>query len=153
MGVSLAAVGEGWSPAAECGILSAGLPVADGRLQGHGLQAFPRWAPWSWLLGSRAQAHRLWWWAYLPQGMWGLPGSGIEPTSPALAGGYPPAEPPGKPLTVCTGDGEWSGVQIHNYGTPASTVFAIQCLLYLFIYSFPSSFFWTFSQKSFWNWV
>ena len=31
MGVSLAAVGEGWSPAAACGLLSAGLPVADGR--------------------------------------------------------------------------------------------------------------------------
>jgi len=30
--------------------------------------------------------------------MWDLPGQGIEPTSPALAGGFFSTEPPGKPL-------------------------------------------------------
>jgi len=30
--------------------------------------------------------------------MWDLPGSGIEPVSPALAGGFSTTEPPGKPL-------------------------------------------------------
>ena len=33
-------------------------------------------------------------------GMWGLPESGVEPASPALAGGFFTMEPPGKPLTV-----------------------------------------------------
>ena len=29
--------------------------------------------------------------------MWGLPGSGIEPVSPALTDGFVTTEPPGKP--------------------------------------------------------
>ena len=36
-------------------------------------------------------------WAYLLLGMWDLPGSGIEPVSPALAGGFFNTESPGKP--------------------------------------------------------
>ena len=36
-------------------------------------------------------------WALLLPGMWDLPGSGIEPVSPALAGGFFTAESPGKP--------------------------------------------------------
>jgi len=32
--------------------------------------------------------------------MWDPPGSGIEPTSPALAGRFFTTEPPGKPLYV-----------------------------------------------------
>ena len=35
--------------------------------------------------------------AQLLQGMWDLPGSVIEPTSPALAGGFFTTEPPGRP--------------------------------------------------------
>ena len=31
--------------------------------------------------------------------MWDLPGPGIEPVSPALAGGFFTNEPPGKPIT------------------------------------------------------
>ena len=31
--------------------------------------------------------------------MWDLPGSGITPTSPALAGGFLTTEPPEKPLS------------------------------------------------------
>ena len=29
--------------------------------------------------------------------MWGLPGPGLEPVSPALAGSFLTSEPPGKP--------------------------------------------------------
>ena len=32
--------------------------------------------------------------------MWDLPGPGIEPVSPALAGGFFTTEPPGKSYTV-----------------------------------------------------
>ena len=35
--------------------------------------------------------------AQLPHGMWNLPGSGIEPVSPTLAGRFFITEPPGKP--------------------------------------------------------
>ena len=38
-------------------------------------------------------------WAYWPRGRWGLPGPGLEPWSPALAGGFLTTAPPGKPLT------------------------------------------------------
>ena len=38
-------------------------------------------------------------WASLLHGTWDLPGSGIEPVSPALAGGFFTTEPPGKPLS------------------------------------------------------
>ena len=38
--------------------------------------------------GSRAQ---------LLRGMWNLPGPGLEPVSPALAGGFLTTAPPGKP--------------------------------------------------------
>ena len=35
----------------------------------------------------------------LLRSMWDLPGSGLEPVSPALAGGFLTTEPPGKPCT------------------------------------------------------
>ena len=35
---------------------------------------------------------------YLPRGMWDLPGSGIEPMSPALQGRFLTTRPPVKPL-------------------------------------------------------
>ena len=38
--------------------------------------------------------------ASLLHGMWDLPGSGIEPTSRALAGGFFTTEPPGKPSST-----------------------------------------------------
>jgi len=46
------------------GLQSTGSVVAAGRLHSHGT------------------------WALLLQGMWNLPGPGIEPVSPALAGGF-----------------------------------------------------------------
>ena len=38
--------------------------------------------------------------ALLLHSMWDLPGSGIEPTSPALAGGFFTTEPPGEPRSI-----------------------------------------------------
>ena len=35
-------------------------------------------------------------WAQLPEEMWQLPGPGIEPMSPALAGGFLTTGPPGE---------------------------------------------------------
>ena len=33
---------------------------------------------------------------------------GIKPTSPALAGGFFPAEPPGKPMVITMGYNPWA---------------------------------------------
>ena len=52
--------------------------VAEHRLQTRRLSS----------CGSRAQ---------LPRGMWDLPGPGLEPVSPALAGRLLTTAPPGKP--------------------------------------------------------
>ena len=62
-----------------CGPLTvAASPVAEHRLQTCRLSN----------RGSRAQ---------LLRGMWDLPRPGLEPVSPALAGGFPTTAPPGKP--------------------------------------------------------
>ena len=53
-------------------------PVAEHRLQTRRLTS----------CGSRAQ---------LLHGMWDLPRPGLEPVSPALAGGFSTTAPPGKP--------------------------------------------------------
>ena len=55
-------------------------PVVEHRLQACGLSS----------CGSRAQ---------LLCGMWDLPRPGLEPVSPALAGGFLTTVPPGKPIT------------------------------------------------------
>ena len=57
----------------------------------HGLSSCGLWALEHRLssCGTRAQ---------LLRGMWDLPGPGLEPVSPALAGGFLTTEPPGKPL-------------------------------------------------------
>ena len=55
--------------------------VAEHRLQTHRLSN----------CGSRAQ---------LLRGMWDLPGPGLEPVSPALAGRFSTTAPPGKPLVT-----------------------------------------------------
>ena len=49
--------------------------------------------------GSRAPEHRFsscGAWASLLRGMWDLPRPGLEPVSPALAGGFFTTTPPGK---------------------------------------------------------
>ena len=51
--------------------------------------------------GSQALEHRLsscGTWAQLLCGMWDLPGPGLEPVSPALAGGFLITAPPGSPF-------------------------------------------------------
>ena len=53
--------------------------------------------------GSRAIKHRLSSCgarASLLRGMWDLPGPGLEPTSPALAGGFLTTVPPGKSISI-----------------------------------------------------
>ena len=40
-------------------------------------------------------------WASLLRGMWDLPGPGIKPVSPALAGRFLTIVPPGKSLEMC----------------------------------------------------
>ena len=54
-----------------------------------GLRSRTSWAPEHKLSGCGA-------WAELSHGRWGLPRPAIEPVSPALAGGFFTAEPPGK---------------------------------------------------------
>ena len=39
-------------------------------------------------------------WAQLPCSLWSLPGSGTEPVSPALPGGFFTTEPPGRPQVI-----------------------------------------------------
>ena len=56
-----------------------------------------RWLLLSWSMGSRCSTFsscgtR----AQLLRGMWDLPGPGLEPVSPALAGGFLTTAPPGK---------------------------------------------------------
>ena len=50
------------------------------------------------LSGSSTRAQQLWPQAELVLGMWNLPGPGIKPVSPALAGRFPYPAPPGNPL-------------------------------------------------------
>ena len=58
--------------------------------------AAPRAQLW-WCGGPRVcRLQRLWHRAQIAQGMWNLPRPGIEPMSPALAGGFPSTGPPGK---------------------------------------------------------
>ena len=96
---SLVVVGRSCSTLAVHGLLVAmASPVVEHGLWGaqasvvvaHGLSS----------RGSRALEHRpnsCGTWAWLLCGMWDLPGSGIKPLSPALAGGFFSGEPPGKP--------------------------------------------------------
>ena len=61
------------------------------------------------LVASLAAEHRLQMcrlsncgsWAQPLHGMWDLPGPGLEPVSPALAGGFSTTAPPGKPQYIC----------------------------------------------------
>ena len=61
----------------------------------HGLSSWGSWALERRLSSCGA-------WASLLHGMWELPGPGLEPVSPALAGGFLTIVPPGKPRgTFC----------------------------------------------------
>ena len=86
-GRAFSSCGErGLLPVAVCGLLIAVASlVAEHGLQAHRL---PRRLS---SCGARAQ---------LLRGLWDPPGSGLEPVSPALAGGFPTTAPPGKPLCL-----------------------------------------------------
>ena len=56
---------------------------------------------------------------YLPLGMWNLPGPGIEPVSPALAGRFLTTRPPGEPCIFffkLTGSGQLGPPLLHLKG-------------------------------------
>ena len=61
----------------------------------HGVCRYRWWALEQMLSGCDA-------WTSLLLGTWDLPGQGIEPVSPALAGGFLATRPPGKLLTGLT---------------------------------------------------
>ena len=70
--------------------------VAEHRLQARGLQQLQHTGSWAIecrlsSCGTRAQ---------LLRGMWDLPGPGLKPVSPALAGGFLTTAPPGKPPSL-----------------------------------------------------
>ena len=68
------ALGARASVVVACGLSSCGLQALERRLSSCGT------------------------WAYLLHGMWDLPGPGLEPVSPALAGRFLTTVPPGKSL-------------------------------------------------------
>ena len=76
-----------------------GLPIAVASLAGSTDSRCMRFhscgaqAQQLWLAGSRAQV-------LLLCGMWDPPGPGLEPVSPALAGGFLTTAPPGKPTQL-----------------------------------------------------
>ena len=49
-------------------------------------------------------------WAQLLHGMWDLPGPGLEPASPALAGRFSTTVPPGKPIFYILNKSSISGI-------------------------------------------
>ena len=80
LGLSLVVGGRGYSSCS----------ARASHFGGFSLQSIP---------GSRARAQQLWhMWAWLPRGLWDLPGPGITPMSRALAGGFLTTEPPEKSL-------------------------------------------------------
>ena len=96
-GLSLVVESKGCPLGAVSGllILVASLVVSTGS-RARGVQQLqppgPGPAPVNW-----AQAQESWCPRLVALNVWGLPRSGIEPVSPALAGGFFTAEPPGKP--------------------------------------------------------
>ena len=131
-----------------------GFLAVDGPLQGHRLQAFWQWAPWLWLLGSRAQAH--WWWC-------------VGLLAPGHVGTHVPCIGRRIPHRCATRDaplqpfcfsgclyGRWgvewiADTQIMARQTQPSLQFNV-CFIYLHIFLLLHSFEF-FSQKSFLNWV
>ena len=97
MGLSLVAVSGGYSLAVK--LLSVVTSYCAAQAVGHaGFNSCDTWAQYcnSRLLsiGSIVGEHKL----KLLRGTWNLPGSGVEPVTPAFAGRSFTTEPPGKPL-------------------------------------------------------
>ena len=88
------------------------LLIAEHGLYVHRLQQL-------WHVGSVVVAHGLsscGTRASLLHGMWDLPGPGLEPVSPALAGGFSTTVPPGKSLTQ--GFYTWSSLCLETHPAP-----------------------------------
>ena len=86
---------------AVCGLLIAVASLVEHGLQGRGLQQLWRMgfsSCGSWALECRLSSCGTW--AQLLRGMWDLPRPGLEPVSPALAGGFLTTAPPGKPSLI-----------------------------------------------------
>ena len=84
---------------AACGLLIVVASLVEEHgLQAHGLQQCGMQAQQcgSWALECRLSSCGAW--AQLLRGMWDLPRPGLEPVSPALAGGFLITAPPGKSL-------------------------------------------------------
>ena len=101
-GLSLVAASGGYSVAVRGFLIAVASLVAEHRLQALGFQLLSHSGFSS--CGSRALERRLsscGAWAQLLCGMWNPPGPGIEPTSPATAGGFLTTAPPGKSPSMC----------------------------------------------------
>ena len=86
--------------------------------------------------------------------MWDLPGPGLEPVSPALAGRFSTTAPPGKPdpgslkkeepLTSSLQDSDWSvyetGASRSVSPPPSLTQLLLTVVSCVYILSFPSDF-------------
>ena len=111
-------------PIAARGLLIAVAPlVAEHRLQGTRASAAVACGLRS--CGSRALEHRLsscGVWAESHCGTWDLPGPGIEPASPASAGGFFTTEPPGKSSSLFS-------ILIFAHGGLLCTHFRVNCYL------------------------
>ena len=97
--ISLVVPSGGYSLVVEFWLLIAVASLVEHSLQAHGLQKL-------WCVDSVVVAHGLQSTgsvvvarAQLLGGMWDIPGSGIQPVSPALAGIFFTIEPPGKPYS------------------------------------------------------
>ena len=83
---------SGWGPLSSCGAWASHCRgFSCGRAQGLGHGGSSSCS--SWALEHRLRSCGTW--ALLLLGMWNLPGPGIEPESPALAGGLDTTESPG----------------------------------------------------------
>ena len=66
-------------------------------------------------------------WASLLHGMWDLPGPGLEPVSPALAGGFLTTAPPGKPGIFPFNSSECSSTDHDNLGANSAVTSSHRC--------------------------
>ena len=96
VGFSLVAEGGGYSLVAVRGLIAVASLGAGHRLWGSWASALLAHGPVLQLPGSKHSLSSCGAQAWLLPGVWDLPGSGIKPVSPALAGRFFTTEPPGK---------------------------------------------------------
>ena len=90
----------GWRLLSSCGARAFCGGFSCCRAQAPGLAGFSLCGTWLSSCSSWAPEHRLSRCgarAWMLRGMWDLPGSGVEPVSPTLAGRFFTTGPPGKP--------------------------------------------------------